>query len=189
MGTGAALRVDANDHYRPADAIRLIRAVERYEVEHVEQPVPRGDLLGLARVRRSVGVPIMTDDSVATPEDAMTVARLGAADRVKVKVTRHGLDGARLIVTMLEAAGVGCVLGHVVELGLAAAAEAHLAAAVSNLVPPHEIGSLRPMGVEADVITTGLEPEPGHIVLPRGPGLGVELDWGNVKRWRAEEGG
>ena len=79
----------------PADAIRLIRAIERYRPEHVEQPVARHDILGLAEVRRNVGVPIMTDDMVATPEDAMNVIRLGAADRVKVKVTKHGFDGAR----------------------------------------------------------------------------------------------
>ena len=52
-------------------------------------------MLGLAEVRRSVGVPIMTDDMVATPYDAMNVIRLGAADRVKVKGTKHGFDGAR----------------------------------------------------------------------------------------------
>jgi L-alanine-DL-glutamate epimerase-like enolase superfamily enzyme len=34
----------------------------------------------MAEVRRNVGVPIMTDDTVATPQDAMNVIRLGAAD-------------------------------------------------------------------------------------------------------------
>lgn len=60
IGDGIMLRVDANDHYQPADAISLIRALERFDLEHVEQPVSRGDLLGMAEVRRNVGVPIMT---------------------------------------------------------------------------------------------------------------------------------
>jgi hypothetical protein len=97
-----------------------VRAIERYDIEHVEQPVARGDLLGLAEVRRGVGIPVMTDDAVATPQDAMNVIRLGAADRVKVKVTKHGLDGAASIIVMLEAAGIPCVLGHVFEMGLGA---------------------------------------------------------------------
>ncbi len=180
VGDGVALRVDANDHYRPAEAIRLIRAIERFDIEHVEQPVSRRDLLGMAEVRRGVGVPIMTDDAVATPEDAMNVIRLGAADRVKVKVTKHGLDGARLIIGMLESAGIVCVLGHVFEMGLAAVAEANLAAAIGNLAPPHEIGSMQPMATTADVITADLRPEPGFIRLPDGPGLGVELDWTRI---------
>ena len=188
VGPGVALRVDANDHYRPADAVRLIRAIERYAPEHVEQPVPRGDLLGMAEVRRQVAVPIMTDDMVATPQDAMTVVRLGAADRVKVKVTKHGLDGARLIIGMLEAAGVACVLGHVFEMGLAAAAEAHLALAARNLVPPHEIGSMQPMGISADIVTADLQPRGGEMHLPEGPGLGVRLDWARITEYRVAEG-
>ena len=61
--------------YRPSDAIRLIRAIERYDIEHVEQPISRYDILGMVEVKNSVGVPITTDDMVATPQDAMTVIR------------------------------------------------------------------------------------------------------------------
>ena len=88
----------------------------------------------MAEVKGSVDVPITTDDMVATPEDAMTVIRLGAADMVKIKVTKHGLDGARLISEMLAAAGMTAVLGHVFEMGLAAVSEAHLAARLSHAV-------------------------------------------------------
>ncbi|MFZ1428543.1 MAG: enolase C-terminal domain-like protein [Geminicoccaceae bacterium] len=182
VGPDVALRVDANDHYRPADAIRLIRAIERFAPDHVEQPIPRGDLLGLAAVQAAVGVPIMTDDSVATLEDAVTVIRLAAAQRVKVKVTKHGLTGAAAILRTLEAAGVACVLGHVFEMGLAAAAEAHLGLVAGNLVFPCEIGSLRPMGSTADIVTEELFAAPGVLRLPEGPGLGVTLDHAAVQR-------
>lgn len=189
VGSHIGLRVDANDHYQPADAIRFIRAIERYEPEHVEQPLPRHDLLGMADVRRQVGVPLMTDDAVATPHDAMTVVRLQAADRVKVKVTKHGLDGAQLIVNMLEAAGVTCVLGHVFEMGLAAAAEAQLAVTAVNLCPPHEIGSMQPMGISADIVTADLQPSNGEVRFPVGPGLGVSLDWEQIELYRVREVG
>ncbi len=185
VGPDIQVRVDANDHYRPADAIRLIRAIERYDIEHVEQPISRRDLLGMVEIRRAVGVPIMTDDMVATPEEAMTVIRLGAADRIKVKVTKHGLDGAKLIADMLAAAGLTPVLGHVFEMGLAAVAEAHLAAAVGNLAGPHEIGSMRPMGADVDIIAEDLRSEPGFLRLPDGPGLGVNLDWERIEKMRA----
>jgi len=185
IGGDAALRVDANDHYQPADAIRLIRAIERYDIEHIEQPISRRDLLGMVEIRRAVGIPLMTDDMVATPEEAMTVIRLGAADRVKVKVTKHGLDGARLIVDMLEAAGMKAVLGHVFEMGLAAVAEAQLAATAANLAGPHEIGSMQPMGTTADIIAEDLRAEPGFLRIPDGPGLGVRLDWDRIETFRA----
>lgn len=185
LGPGIALRVDANDHYRPAEALRLIRAIERYDLEHVEQPIGRGDLLGMAELRRAVGVPLMTDDMVATPEEAMTVIRLGAADRMKVKVTKHGLSGARLIVEMLAAAGMTAVLGHVFEMGLAAAAETLFAGCTEGLSGAHEIGSMRPMGSDADIVTTSLDDaETGFLRVPEGPGLGVALDWERIEAQR-----
>ena len=175
IGPSVQLRVDANDHYQPADAVRFIRAIESLEPEHIEQPVSRRDLLGLAEVRRRVATPIMTDDAVATPEEAMMVIRLAAADRIKVKVTKHGFDGARAIVSMARAAGIGVVLGHVFELGLAATAEAHFAAATPGLIAPHEIGSMKPMGTSADIIEEDIHSQVGFIHIPDGPGLGVTL--------------
>jgi muconate cycloisomerase len=186
IGDDIQLRVDANDHYQPASAIALARAIERYAPEHLEQPVARRDLLGLAEVRRNSGVPIMTDDTVASPEEAMTVIRLGCADRVKVKVTKHGLDGARLIIGMLEAAGITAVLGHVFEMGLAAVAEAHLALAAPNLAAPHEIGSMQPMGTDADIIVQKLHRHGGFLEVPFGPGLGVGLDWDRIESMRTD---
>lgn len=176
VGSGIAVRVDANDHYSAAEAIRLIRRIEQYEPEHVEQPVGRYDFLGMAAVQQGVGVPIMTDDTVATPADAVTILRLGAAQRVKVKVTKHGLAGARTIVGMLEAGGVGVVLGHVFEMGLAAAAEAQFALATPGLIQPSEIGSLRPIGITRDLIAEDLFPKVGELHVPARPGLGVTLE-------------
>jgi muconate cycloisomerase len=140
----------------------------------------------MAEVRRNIGVPLMTDDMVASPMDAMNVIRLGAADRMKVKVTKHGLDGAVAIISMLEAAGLAGVLGHVFEMGLAAAAEAHMAATARNLVMPCEIGSLRPMGTTVDIIHEDLQPRPGFIKVPDGPGLGVTLDWDRIDALRTD---
>ncbi len=184
IGPDVALRVDANDHYQPADAIRLITAIERHDIEHVEQPISRRDVLGMAEIRGATAIPLMTDDMVATPEEAMTVIRLGAADRMKVKVSKHGLDGARSIIDMLAAAGLKAVLGHVFEMGLAAAAEAHIAATADNLAEPHEIGSMQPMGSSADIIAENLWEKPGFLTLPDGPGLGVNLDWDRVDELR-----
>jgi muconate cycloisomerase len=186
IGESMALRVDANDHYCPADAIRFTRAIERHRPEHIEQPVARHDMLGLAEVRRSVGVPIMTDDMVATPYDAMNVIRLGAADRVKVKVTKHGFDGARAICAMLSSAGLTPVLGHVFEMGLAAIAEAQFAACTPGLAMPCEIGSMAPMGTHADIVTNDLRPVPGYMTVPTGLGLGADVDWQRVRRGPSE---
>ena len=78
------------------------------------------------------------------------------------------------------------VLGHVFEMGLAAAAEAHLAASAGNLAAPHEIGSMRPMGTSADIVAGDLSAKSGFLEVPHGPGLGVALDWDRIGEFRID---
>ena len=56
-------------------------------------------------------------------------------------------------------------------------------------VAHHEIGSLGPMGVGADVILDDLLPQPGFVRIPDGPGLGVRLDWDMIEANRANDAG
>jgi L-alanine-DL-glutamate epimerase-like enolase superfamily enzyme len=184
VGDSVKIRVDANDHYSPEEAIKLINKIEHLNVEHVEQPISRYDILGMREIRKSVHVPLMTDDMVSTPFDAMNVIRLDAADRVKVKVTKHGLDGATQIISMLSSAGKKAVLGHVFETGLAAVAEAHLAMLFPDIVGPHEIGSMEPLGVADKLLRENPYCNQGYITIPEGVGLGVTVDWEQVENYK-----
>jgi L-alanine-DL-glutamate epimerase-like enolase superfamily enzyme len=184
VGDSVKIRVDANDHYSPEEAIKLINKIEHLNVEHVEQPISRYDILGMREIRESVHVPLMTDDMVSTPFDAMNVIRLDAADRVKVKVTKHGLDGAIQIISMLSSAGKKAVLGHVFETGLAAVAEAHLAMLFPDIVGPHEIGSMEPLGVADKLLRENPYCNQGYITIPKGVGLGVTVDWEQVENYK-----
>jgi L-alanine-DL-glutamate epimerase-like enolase superfamily enzyme len=72
-------------------------------------------------------------------------------------------------------------------MGLAAVAEAQLAVTAGNLCPPHEIGSMQPMGINADIVTADLQPRNGELRLPLGPGLGVALDWNRIQEYRVRD--
>ena len=184
VGGSINIRVDANDHYSPEEAIRLINKIEHFNIEHVEQPISRHDILGMSEVKKAVHVPLMTDDMVATPFDAMNVIRLNAADRVKIKVTKHGFDGAVQIIAMLAAAGKRAVIGHVFETGLAAVAEAHLAMLFPDVVGPHEIGSMEPLGCSDNLLLESPYRNRGYITIPEGFGLGVSINWERVEEYR-----
>src|SRR6266496_2483443 len=77
LAPGMRLRLDANAAWNVPEAIAIIRAAERYDLEFVEQPVAAGDLAGMARVRASVGTPIAADESVGGPEQARRVVAAG----------------------------------------------------------------------------------------------------------------
>src|SRR5262249_19512897 len=80
IGPDIWLSVDANGGYTVDQAVWAAARFERLDVALFEQPTRRGDHGAMAEVRRRSGVPIMADESVFTPQDALDVIRAGAAD-------------------------------------------------------------------------------------------------------------
>ncbi len=178
------LRVDANMAWPTAkEAIRLIRAMERWDLELVEQPLPPRELDAMAEVRRAIGVPLMADESVRTPRDAMEVIRRGAADIANVYVTEAGgLLNASRIFALCEAAGMPCMIGSMPEFGIGTAAQIHLGVAMTNLGPDSDTCGV--LYHAEDLLTRPLRIEGGFAYPPEGPGLGVEIDMDVLERWR-----
>jgi muconate cycloisomerase len=187
IGKNRRLRVDANMAWKTAkEAIAMIRQLERYELELVEQPVPSHALDALAEVRRNVDVPIMADESVWNTRDAMEVIRRSAADIMNVYVTEAGgIQPASQIFSLGELAGIPCMIGSMPEFGIGTAAQMHLGVAMRNLGPDSDTcGSLYH---EDDLLTVPLRFENGRAFPPEGPGLGVEVNMDTVEEWREAE--
>ena len=149
----------------------MIRAMEAWDLELVEQPLPAHDLDGMAEVRRSIGVPLMADESMRNPRSAMEVIRRGAADIANVYVTEAGgLLNATRIFAMCEAAGMPCMIGSMPEFGIGTAAQIHLGVAMTNLGPDSDTcGVLYHAGRPADDAAA----HRGRLLLPaRRPGPG-----------------
>src|SRR5438552_6419647 len=129
VGGTMALRIDANAGYDADTAIRLARSVQACDLQLFEQPVPAGDLAGMARVRREAGgVPIMADESVLDHASLIAVIKAGAADIVKLKVMKQGgFHRTAAMLATAEAAGVRCRLGHGLGLRVHTMAEITLA--------------------------------------------------------------
>ena len=66
VGPDVKIRIDANMNWSVPAAIKWIRALEQFDLQYVEQPVPDFDLQGLAQVRRAVERPIAADESCTT---------------------------------------------------------------------------------------------------------------------------
>lgn len=184
IGPDRRLRIDANMAWRSAkEAVRIIQAMEAYEPELVEQPLRPRELDGMAEIRRHVAVPIMADESVWTPQDAMEVIRRGAADVVNVYVSESGgLLPASRTFSLCELAGIPCMIGSMPEFGVGTAAQIHLGVAMHNL--GFDSDTCGVLYHEADLLTAPLPIEKGHAYPPTGPGLGVELDMAVVEAWQ-----
>lgn len=186
VGPNIKLRVDGNMGWPNAKhAIGMIRAMEPHDLELVEQPLPPYDLVGMAEVRRNIGVPLMADESIRNPRSAMDVIRAGAADIANVYVTEAGgLLNATRIFAMCEAASIPCMIGSMPEFGIGTAAQIHLGVAMTNLGPDSDACGV--LYHAEDLLKTPLKIEDGFSYPPEAPGLGVEIDMNILERWRRE---
>jgi muconate cycloisomerase len=179
------LRVDANAGYDVEQAIALGRLLEPYEVQLLEQPVAAGDLAGMAQVRRSIGIPVMADESVTDHASLIRVIRAECADLVKLKVMKQGgfLNCRRMLETA-TAAGLRVVVGHGFGLGINTVAEIMLASTSPGVIEGLEC--VGPLKTADDVVKVKLDLSAGLIGLPSGPGLGVALDEEKLRRYRLD---
>ena len=176
VGPNVGMRVDANSHYQAEDAIRLVQKIEKYKILHVESLVDKHDLFGMVKVKHVSNIPIMSDEGVRIPIEARNLFDFGAIDIIKIKVTKMGFDLAEKILNLARDNGKKCLLGQMLELGVAGTAEAHFALAHSDLLEPHEIGTTKLIGIREDIIREAVHTDPNHFSLYRGAGLGVSLN-------------
>lgn len=180
VGEGVAISVDFSQSlhmlgYRADTAIAHVRALEKAGAGAFEQPVADWDVEGLARVAAAIDAPVIADESVRTPQDAMRIVDRRAADAVKIKLMKvGGFHPARKIAAILQSAGMPITVGNGLAGGIQNAAEAHFAFSIPNLKLPGEMnGFLR---LSEDALDAEFRTEGTDLLLPTRPGLGVNVD-------------
>ncbi len=187
VGPDYPLGVDANGGWGTAEnAIRAIERLREERIVFVEQPVPSGDLFGMAEVRAKCGLPVIADESIYTLADAKNLARAKAADVFSIYVGKAGGIGpAREIADFAQSTGLSCTIGSNLEMGIGSAAMIHLAIATRGVTAEtYACDIIGPLYYEDDVILGSLPLKPGESRAPQKPGLGVELDEAKVARYR-----
>ena len=174
VGKDIVLRVDANQGWEAKQAVRLIRAMEDAGVspELVEQPVKAHDLDGMRLITSSVETPVLADESLFSPKDALTLLQTHAADLLNIKLMKTGgIWQALKICSIAEIYGVECMLGCMLESKLAVSAAVHLAAGRSIVTRADLDG---PALCRVDPYPGGPVYEGPMITLNDTPGIGVD---------------
>ncbi|EYF04340.1 dipeptide epimerase [Chondromyces apiculatus] len=129
-----ALILDANGGLTAEATLDLLARARDLgaRVALLEQPVPREDLEGMREVVRRAGVDVAADESLTSAAEAVRLAAAGAATVLNLKPMKHGLVEALDIAAVGRAAGLGLMIGGLVESVLAMTTSACLAAGLGG---------------------------------------------------------
>lgn len=174
IGDEIPIRIDANQGWDHNTALATLQALEPLGIQYCEQPVAYWDLASMRELRNHTTIPIMADESLFDHRDAFTLCRDDCCDYLNIKLSKSGgIRNAINICAVAESCGKSCMVGCMMESRLGLTAAAHLAAARRNIVF-YDLDSA--LLLAEDPISGGIQYDGDKVILPDGPGLGVDVD-------------
>lgn len=180
VGPAVRLRIDPNEAWTRLDVRRAIPELEALELEFLEQPFAMHDHAAAAELRRSSRIPVAANQSAWLPHQVGEVLAAGAADVVVTGLHQiGGMAALRDAAARCRLDGVPLVRHSLCDLGVATAAALH----VLGTQPPEQLAHQTHLTLlEHDLVTPSWRFAGGRLAVPRGAGLGVELDEAAVAR-------
>jgi len=137
----------------------------------------------MAHFTNVLTTPVMADESVFNAREALIGAKMRVADIFSLKIMKSGgLRRALDVAAIAKAAGIGVYGGCMFESGIAHAAGAHLMAALPEL----DLGCEFYMAtyyLTEDILSDPFPVKNGFVHVPKGPGLGVEVDRERLEKY------
>jgi L-alanine-DL-glutamate epimerase-like enolase superfamily enzyme len=126
----AGLIIDGNCGYSSDSALKFITELNSLNIKPVlfEQPLPREDIDGMARLVREAGLLIAADESARSAEDVLMLVEKKAATVINIKIMKCGVTEVLKMISIAETAGLQLMIGGMVESILSMSFSAHLAA-------------------------------------------------------------
>lgn len=174
-GDELRIRVDYNQAYSTTTAVRALQLLEPCGIDAAEQPLPVGDLLGMAELSRRTTIPLFLHEGFFSMGDLVALIESGGCGVVGINTERPGgITGALRVIDYAAARGMGTII-HNQPLGIGTAAHAHIAAARADRLG-HDVELAGDVMFEEHLVTSRYAVEDGSLVLPGGPGWGIEVD-------------
>lgn len=179
LGPDAHLMADANNAYTLADADHLA-LLDAFDLMMLEQPLEREDLVRHAELQKRIRTPLCLDESITSPARAEDMITLGSGRIVNIKPGRVGGYASSIAIhDLCERHAVPVWCGGMLESGIGRACNVALASLPNFTLP----GDLSPSARywERDIVTPEWTMDAdGFVTVPRGAGLGVDVDMDRV---------
>ena len=128
------LILDGNGGMNAGSALELFEALLARQIRPalIEQPVPGDDWEGMARLARWDGAPLAADESASSSANVLRLVAERATQVVNIKLMKAGVVEALDSAAICRAAGLGLMIGGMVESMLAMSMSAHVAAGLGG---------------------------------------------------------
>lgn len=176
IGPELPLRIDANQGWpTAAAAIAVLKALEPYNIQHCEEPIPRHRFMELRTVSEATSIPIMADESCGDHHDAERLIQLNACSMFNIKLGKSGgFFKAMQIVECAAAARMHLQIGGFMESRLGMTASAHLALTNDCII---HCDFDTPLLFTEDPVLGGIVYKAGGVIdVADIPGLGAVID-------------
>lgn len=188
-GPGMPLAADANWAYSVDEAVKVGEALQALDYWFFEEPIRPEDLAGYRHLRAKLSIMLAAGESDTTLAHAAQLIEPRLVGLIQPDVARAGgISETRDIATLAHAHHVGYA-PHVGWSGaVCVAASLQLAAAMPAFVsfecmfignPLRDALGTAPVGDAASLVD-------GRLSVPQGPGLGVDINWDAVQRYRVD---
>lgn len=176
LGPQGLIMVDANGAWTVEEAKRAIRSLAALDVGLVEQPVATVE--EMAKLRKSIEVPLAADELVTSPEAARRIVAAEAADALVVKV--QSLGGVEESMRTVQACGLPVIVSNLIETSVGISAGLALAAALEELSYTCGLGTVGLL--DGDLVAGSLTPVEGWLRVER-----PEVDPARLEHFASEE--
>ncbi|MCF6172765.1 MAG: dipeptide epimerase [Campylobacteraceae bacterium] len=169
------LKLDANQGWSKEECVIFLSAMEdkNIPIELIEQPVKKNDIKGLKYIKTRTSIPILADESVFSPMDAIKILEEGAVDFINIKLDKcGGISKALQIADICKLYDVKCMMGCMLEGAISVGAAAHVVSAKSDTITMVDLDA--PILCKSSPIKGGARFKLANIELSNASGLGID---------------
>ncbi|MBN1997654.1 mandelate racemase/muconate lactonizing enzyme family protein [candidate division KSB1 bacterium] len=184
FGDDMTIYADANGSYTADEAIRIGRMMELYKFDMYEEPVPFDWFEETKQVADALTVPVAGGEQESSLYHFRWLIGNRVLDIVQPDMFYFGgMIRSMRVALMAHHLGLPCV-PHISGSGLGYLYMMHFVSAIPNAGPYHEFKGFN-TAIPFECSTSTLTSENGVVTVPTGPGLGVEIEPGFIKKHKS----
>jgi galactonate dehydratase len=175
VGPDGTVMFDAHCAVPPATLIQLAGAIQPFDILFLEEPAVPGNIEVFKRLKQAIHIPLATGERDRTIWEMIAYLQNGCIDVLQPDVAHGGgITQMKKIATLAEAYHVP-LAPHCTTSPLGASASLHVAASIPFLLIHETAPNVIQWGEQFAHKSWTVDKD-GFASIPRGPGLGVEID-------------